>query len=575
VRTRVIAALIAALALLAWVITPALAAAPRRPRAAHSYAAENTGHPVPIPMLRAGGPAAAVTTPASRPSGAGETALVVAGIVVLLTVAMWGARRLTAGRRAGARADRMSVPAGPTTAERTAQTSRALVQTDDAVLSSEQELGFAIARFGERVAAPFSAAVQSARAELRDAFRLQQLVDDSPANEAITQSRFAEIGAHCAAASSLLDEQAEAFDRLHDVAGSAQQLVAEVDTHIAQEAARLSRCRQVLGRLADKYTPDAVLAVASNPDQAAERLEFAVDSLAGARQELAADDSAAAAAHLQAAEAGADQATDLLTGVQHMEAELTQAASAVPAALREIDAEIAEATAFLSRTPEDERAALVAAARSVSADVRAQQAAGAFDALAALRDVQQAASAIDRALAGARTSDARRQRAMAVLDQAMLVARSSVTAAEDFITTRRGGVGAAGRTKLAEARRHFQQAIGYAQRDPDAALTEAQHADALAQQARALSEQDVARFGDAEAGPAGAGVWGPGGAGFRGAILGGILIYSRPGSIGPGSFGGVGTRGRHSVGRKYSVDGEHSTAGEHSATSEQSVTGRV
>jgi hypothetical protein len=299
---------------------------------------------------------------------------VVAGIVVLLTVAIWGARRLTAGRR-GARLDGMAVPAGPTTAELTAQTSRALVQIDDAVLSSEQELGFAIARFGERAAAPFSAAVQLARAELRDAFRLQQLVDDSPGNEVITQSRLAEIGAHCAAASSLLDEQAEAFDRLHDVAGGAQQLVAEVDTHIAQEVARLSRCRQVLGRLAGKYTPDAVLPVASNPDQAAERLEFAGDSLAGARQELAAGDSAAAAALLQAAEAGADQATDLLTGVQHMEAELTQAASAVPAALREIDAEIAEATAFLSRTPDDERSALVAAARAVSVDVRAQQAA--------------------------------------------------------------------------------------------------------------------------------------------------------------------------------------------------------
>jgi hypothetical protein len=133
-----------------------------------------------------------------------------------------------------------------------------------------------------------------------------------------------------------------------------------------------------------------------------------------------------------------------------------------------------------------------------------------------------------------------------------------VTAAEDFITTRRGGVGAAGRTRLAEARRHFQQAIGSAQRDPDAALTEAQYADALAQQARALSEQDVALLGDGAAGVAGAGIWGPGRAGLRGAILGGILVYGRPGCIGPGSFGGVDTRGRHSVGRKHSVGGEHS-----------------
>jgi hypothetical protein len=571
VRTRVIAALIAALALLAWVVTPALAAAPLRLGTAPGHAAGTKGHPVPIRTLIAGGRTGSATRPAPGLSGLSETALTVGGTVVLLAVAIWVARRLMgrARSRAGSRPDVASRPPGPSAAELTAQASLTLVQTDDAVLTSEQELGFVIARFGERAAAPFSVAVQSARAELRDAFRLRQLLDDGPANEPTTEARLSEICARCAAASSLLDEQAEAFDGLLNIARSAPQLVAEVDTDIAQQSARLDRSRQVLGRLADKYTPDAALAVASNPDQAAERLQFAADCLASARQELAAGDSVAAAVLLQAAEAGADHATDLLTGVQHMEAELTQAASAVPAALREVDAEIAEATAFLSRTPDDERAALVATAQAVSADVRAKQAAGAFDALAALRDVQQADAAIDRALAGARSGEARRQRALAVLDQAMLVARSSVTAAEDFITTRRGGVGSAGRTKLAEGQRHYRQAIDCAQRDPDAALTEAQRADALAQQARALSEQDVARFDDGEPGAAGTG------AGLRGAILGGILIDSRaggigPGSFGPGSFGGAGTRGRHSI---TGIAGEDSGTGEHGGSREQSVTG--
>ncbi len=559
-RTRVTAALIAALALLAWVVTPALAAAPLRLRAAHGRTAELTGNPVPFRTSIAAGPARSVTTPAPGLSGASETPLIVGGVVVLLAMAVLVAWRLTARaeRRSDARGASVPWPPGPSTAELAVRTSHAVIQTHDAVLSSEQELGFAIARFGERAAAPFSAAVQSARAELRDAFRLRQLLDDGPADEAATQSRLAEINARCTAASSLLDEQAEAFDRLHDTAGSAPQLVAEVDTDIAQQSARLGRSRQVLGRLADKYTPDAVLAVASNPDQAAERLEFAADCLASAREELAAGHSVAAAVLLQAAEAGADQATDLLTGVQHMEAELTQAASAVPAALREVDAEIAEATALLSRTPDEERAALLARAQAVSADVRAEQAAGAFDALAALRDVQQADAAIDRALAGARTEQARRQRATAVLDQAMLVARSSVTAADDFVTTRRGVVGSTGRTRLAEGQRHFQQAIGWAQSDPDAALTEAQHADALAQQARALSEQDVGQFSDGGEGGLGAGL--------RGAILGGILIDTGHGGLGPGSFGGVGTRGRHSI------------IGQHSITSEpgqQSISGRV
>ncbi len=69
-------------------------------------------------------------------------------------------------------------PAGPATEELDAQASQALVETDDSVRTSEQELGFATARFGEQAAAPFSAALRSAAAELAEAFRLRQLLDD-------------------------------------------------------------------------------------------------------------------------------------------------------------------------------------------------------------------------------------------------------------------------------------------------------------------------------------------------------------------------------------------------------------
>ncbi len=90
----------------------------------------------------------------------------------------------------------------------------------------------------------------------------------------------------------------------------------------------------------------------------------------------------------------------------------------------------------------------------------------------------------------------------------------------------------------------------------------------LGQQARALAEQDVASFSDAEPGPI---LHGGIGGGFGGAILGGILInslfggsrrgyggYDRGpgggfglGGLGPGSFGGIGTRGRHSISGRF------------------------
>ncbi len=462
-------------------------------------------------------------------------------------------------------------PAGPTTAELEAQASSALVQTDDAVRTSEQELGFAVARFGEHAAAPFSAALKGARAELAAAFKLRQLLDDDvPEPEHVERSMLTEISGRCAEANRLLDEQSEAFDRLQDLEARAPEMVAEVDNHVTQQDQRLTRSVQTLQQLAARYTPAAVAVAATSPDQARERLEFARGGVAEARQALATDDSGKAAVFLQAAESAADQAESLLDGIEHLEAELTQAASGLQAALREIDTDIAEGTALLASLPGD-RSALVARAQDTASAVRAEMAAGQpFDALGALRALEQADAALDHALSGVREERERQERARAVLDQAMLVARSSMTAAGDFITTRRGGVGAEARTRLAEAQRHFQQAIAAARGDPEAALAEAQHADALAQQARSLAERDVEQFAYAEPGRVvRTGGLGGFGSGLGGAVLGGILIDSMlgggrrggagwggagwggGGGFGLGSFGGAGTRARHSIGGMF------------------------
>ena len=503
-------------------------------------------------------------------------------------------------KRAG-RSHRRNQP-GPTAAELEPQASQMLVATDDAVRTSEQELGFAMARLGEHAAAPFSAALKSAQAELSAAFKLRQWLDDNPrAAESARRSKLTEICAHCAEANRVLDDHSGAFDQLQDLQVRAAAVLAEVAAHASQQATRLGHSRQMLEQLAARYTPQAIQTVTISPDQAAERLEFATRSLSGAVQQLAADEVGPAAVFLQAAEAAADQASDLLDGVEHLEAELTQAASALPAALREIDAEIADASALLASRPGDGQArhrrdgrakrdsdgqatgpgggeaarngdglaSSLARAESFAATVRDQLATGPFDALAALRAIEHADSALDHFLAESRTERDRQDRARAVLDQAMLLARSSVTGAADFITTRRGAIGAPARTRLAEAQRHFERAIARGQDDPETALAEAERCDALAQQARTLADDDVASLPSWRPGVVTGGA-GPG-AGLDGAILGGILIGGVPGSarggagdsgdsapgkmLRPASFGGVGTRGRSSIAAGFTVRG--------------------
>ena len=452
-------------------------------------------------------------------------------------------------------------PGGADTTELEAQAARALVETDDAIKTSDQALGFAVARFGEHAAAPFSVALQSARSELAEAFKLRQQLDDqAPEPRPANRKSLTEICRHCAEANRLLDDQSAAFDRLQDLEARAPEELFEVSHHVTQQSTRLDTSQRILEKLAARYTPEAVAIVASNPRQADKRLEFARASIDDARQALASDETGQAAVLLQAAELAADQVESLLDGIEHLESELTQAASALRAALREIDVEIAEAAAALA-SQADDRAAAVTAAQAAASAVRDRlQSRAPFDTLPAVRDLAEADAALDHMLAGSRTERDRQDRATAVLDQLMLVARSAVTAAGDFITTRRGGVGATARTRLAEAHRHFREAIAFGQGDPEAAVGAALRADALAREARALAERDVAEFSYDEQDPLA-------GSRFGGAILGGILIDSRPddergleggllegGSFGlggkgtPASFGGVGTRGRHSLG---------------------------
>jgi hypothetical protein len=461
-------------------------------------------------------------------------------IVRTRVMAVLGGRRTS--RQAG------GPPPGPSLGEMDAGAAQALVQTDDSVRTSDAELGFAVAGFGEQAAKPFSAALNAARAELTAAFRVRQLIDDKPGSERQQRALLTEISTRCAEANRLLDEQAVAFDQLQDLAARGPRVLAEVDAHTTQQAARLGQSRRILDQLASKYTPQAVAVAACEPEQAARRLEFAAGWLTDAGQALAADQAGQAAVLLQAAESAADQASDLLDGIKHVEAGLTQAASALSAALREIDTDIAEASAVLAGRQSDDLAELVASAQQAAAAARGQLSGGPFDSVATLRMLTQADATLDQVLANARTERDQELRASAVLDQAMLVARTSITAAEDFISTRRGGVGARARTRLAEAQRHFREAIGASQTDPVSAVSQAERADALGQQARSLAEQAIARYRYGQPSPA------AGRHGLDAAIVGGIVIASAPGAggqgygSGPASFGGVDSRGRHSFG---------------------------
>ncbi len=461
--------------------------------------------------------------------------------------------------------------ASVSTEELRRRTNLQLVETDDAVKTSEQELGFAVAEFGEEATAPFQAALDSAKAELKAAFRLQQSLDEtSRGDETAERGTLIEILKRTDAASDGLDAQAERFDELRKLAERAPEVVAGLEARVKAMEERLPRAQTMVGELEKTYAPQALVTVKANIEEATSRLVFAREHAERAKADLAAGDSGEAVLAAQAVEDALGQAGRLLDGVERTRGELAEAGGRIEAAIAETQRDLNEAR---SHANEDTLRGPVAAAEAALAEAAgAASAEGGRDPLTALRRLEQADLALEQALQGVRAADEQRKRAQASLEQALLAARSQIAAANDFITTRRGAVGATARTSLAEAEHRLDLAVDLSERDPVTALQHAATADSLAEQALQQAQADAS---SAEAATP---EMGGRGGGLGGALLGGILLNTLFGGGGlggggmggmgggfggggsgrrggggffPASFGGRGTRGRRGGGGRF------------------------
>ncbi|MRX42813.1 TPM domain-containing protein [Agromyces kandeliae] len=536
------------------------------------------------PHLRDGDWAAAAIAGAEAIGGGGGSGgggawlwialLVVAAAVIVVVVVL-------ARRRARRRA---APPAGPPAVpieELRRQAGGALIDADDALKTSEEELGFAVASFGDEATADFRAALAAARAKVREAFGLQQRLDDhEPDTEAQQREWYAGILRLTDEAEAALDAQAERFDALRALEQNAPQALARVEEAVRAAESAIGPASARLQALSPQYAPAALASVVDNAEQARARIAFARDSAAEAAAAIGRGETGAAAVDIRAAEEAADQARILAAAVERLAADLDDGDRAVAAGIADLESDVRTA-----RSMSD--AALDALADRVEAEASALRAdlgrAGRSPLeLAARLDATN--REIDSAIQGARDAAVQAQRTRAELDRTLLAARSRVQAAEDYLVARRGAIGAEARTRLAEAGRLVVEAQSLTATDAARALAAAQRADRLAGQAMTLAQQDVGGFAGGHGGTAASGGFGVppgrGGSGGEvfGAVLGGILIDSMlgggrrgggfgggfPGGSGgrrssggsggrraPGSFGGSATRSRRGSGGRF------------------------
>ncbi|MGN6744111.1 MAG: TPM domain-containing protein [Amnibacterium sp.] len=468
--------------------------------------------------------------------------LVVVLIIVVVIVVRVLRRRSAIAAGGGAGPAPVGPPAAPPVDQKTldAQAAKALIALDDELTTSEQELGFAEAEFGEEAAKPFHAELETARAKAKEAFALRQQLDDeipeTPEQRRTMTQRIIQLAKEADAG---LDAQKDAFDGLRKLEAQLGDGVRSADADRARLAAQVDAAGTAVAQLRSRYGADATRGTEDDLDQAKSLLAFAQEALmrAGAAPSDKAGEGAVA---LRGAQQALGQAGTLLAGISAAPGEFEAAKRRLDATLADTRSDADEGRRLLARAGDD-RQALDELVRKADAAVTA--AAGKAP-NAALPPLEQANADLNRVLDRVRDRADSERRAVSALPRVLDGAARSVDATRRYIDTRRGGVGTDARTRIVEAQRQLDAATAAQHDDPVRALAAAQRAQALANEAYELAQQDVDDF---RGGPFGGGMGGGGGSGFlTGAILGGILggaLGGGHGGWGGGGWGGGGWGG--------------------------------
>ncbi len=413
-----------------------------------------------------------------------------------------------------------------------------LLEVDELLRHDQQELGFAVAQFGEQEAQPFREALEQARNELKAAFGVRQkLDDDEPETPEQREAMLKEIMERCTRAKEAVTAQTEHFRQLRDLERNAPQILEQMPAALSDLEGRIPDAQATLDGLA-LYAESALAPVQGNIAEARKRIEAARGLADKARQALTTNDVRNGARFTKAAQDGAAQAGTLLDSITTLARSLDDARAKLPEELAEADRSVQAAEQNLGQRDDPQLAAQLAQAHQALAQAHELAEAGRPDPLAAYKLASQANAASDKVLAEAREAAERRAAEQQRLAAAMDSAQSSYAVARDFIGTRhRLGIRTRARTRLAEAARHLEQARDLAASNPAAALAEAQRADALADEAYNEARSDFDDFGR----PGGFG--GGGGNFLGGLIIGSLMGGGRGGGWGGGSIGGGGFGG--------------------------------
>lgn len=425
-----------------------------------------------------------------------------------------------------------------------------VVDVDNAVRTSANELSLAIDEFGAERTQPFTEAVNNAKAALSQAFTVRQELDDSmPETPAQRRDLLTRVIVSAARADRELEAQTEAFEKLRDLVLNAPSRLDALTEQYVELTSRIDPAEQRLAELRNEFDATALASVSGNVAGAKERLAFADRNIGTARElaghaELGKQTGLVDAYH--AAESALGQARALLDAIDNAATDIRHAIAALPSVVDDTRAAVQRADEQLRSAPSAASAhtAELTAAHDAATGALdySRSTGGSADPLGSFARLTKAGADLDRILEAVAQEQANAERLNRSFEQALFTAQARVRGVSEYVDTRRGSIGAEARTRLAEAGRHLQAARDKRPTNVTDAIAHANAASTLAAQAQALANADVQRAQRVYAGRGG----GDTGAMIGGIIIGNVLSGAMRGGFGgwsPTSFGSSGSSG--------------------------------
>jgi len=361
------------------------------------------------------------------------------------------------------------------------QAGAALVRADESLASARDELGFAVAQFGEDRAAAFSTAVKEADTALTGAFRIKQQLDDEyPESDQKRRELTLQVIALAGSAQKKLDESQGEFAQLRSEEANAPASLASLRTRLSDATARVDPAAATLARITADFAPALTASLAAAPAAARENLAAASAAADAAEAAVSPSGVNSVASDLGTAEQKLRAAAVLLDQVERVARELEAASDALDALIVSTTADLTEARAQRENAPDDAtRHAIITAIADVERMLGEAKARSPKNPTLGLDTIGSAVSNLDTALASARNQTERLAHATTALVGALASAKSQISVAQA------AGGGGEARTRLAEAKRQLQLAEN--ESDPVEALDAARRAMTLARDADALA----------------------------------------------------------------------------------------